>query len=229
MHPSHFGRSTFFGGKGRRPTPKINAKEILAKNGNVYHIGPMDFDKVVAAVKMLIEGIGATTAQRELADTPSRVATTLKNFFSMDEIPDERLLRCAFTAENYDNFVVIKNIQFSSFCEHHLLPFFGKVSITYIPKDATVAGLSKLVRIVDKYSKRLQLQERLTQQILEAIANNVANEGVLVVISAQHMCMMARGVMQPGSATITRAMSGRFSIEKNLVGEAQQLIFSSNE
>ncbi|MDR1401403.1 MAG: GTP cyclohydrolase I FolE [Puniceicoccales bacterium] len=185
----------------------------------------MDFDKIVAGVKMLIDGIGDEHSREGLADTPTRVATILKNFTEAGEIPDEELLRQTFSAENYDNFVIVRNIQFSSFCEHHLLPFFGKISLAYLPEGGTVIGLSKLARIVDKYSKRLQLQERLTQQILDAISKNIPNDGVLVIVSAQHMCMTTRGVMQPGSETITRAMSGNFSLNKTLVLEAQQLIF----
>ncbi|MDR1413670.1 MAG: GTP cyclohydrolase I FolE [Puniceicoccales bacterium] len=185
----------------------------------------MDFDKIVAGVKMLIDGIGDTHLREGLADTPIRVATILKNFIEAKEISDGELLRQTFSAENYDNFVIVRNIQFSSFCEHHLLPFFGKASLAYIPKFETVVGLSKLARIVDKYSKRLQLQERLTQQILDAIAENVPSEGVLVIVSAQHMCMTTRGALKPGSETITRSMSGKFALDSGLRTEAQQLIF----
>lgn len=189
----------------------------------------MDFDKIVAAVEMLIEGIGGDMRGDSLADTPKRVATIWKNFLATQETPDDELLKRSFLAENYDDFVIVKNIQFSSFCEHHLLPFFGKVHVAYVPKDGTVVGISKLVRAVDKFSKRLQLQERLNRQILDAIAKNTANDGVLVIICARHMCMAARGVLQPDSETITRTTSGRFSMDSGLVAEAQQLIFGTDE
>ncbi|MDR2777085.1 MAG: GTP cyclohydrolase I FolE [Puniceicoccales bacterium] len=187
----------------------------------------MNFEKIVASVELLIEGIGYDISREGLRDTPQRVATMWQNFFKTKN-SDEELLRQTFVAENYGGFIVVNNIQFSSFCEHHLLPFFGSVSIAYIPRNGTVVGLSKLARIVDKYAKCLQLQERLTQQILEAISKNTANDGVLVIISGQHMCMTVRGVMQPRSKTITRAVSGKFSSEKLLAMEAQQLIFETN-
>ena len=113
--------------------------------------------------------------------------------------------------------VLVKNIQFSSFCEHHILPFFGNVSIAYIPSSESVVGLSKLARIVDNYAKRLQIQERMTQQ----------NDGAFVIVSAEHMCMSVRGIMKPGSKTITRAFSGKFEIDRNLIIETQQLIFDT--
>ncbi|MDR1890838.1 MAG: GTP cyclohydrolase I FolE [Puniceicoccales bacterium] len=189
----------------------------------------MNFEKIVAGIGLLIEGIGDDLSREGLLDTPQRVATMWQKFSETKNIPDEELLKQTFAAENYGDFVIVKNIQFSSFCEHHLLPFFGSVSIAYIPKNNVVVGLSKLVRVVDKYTKCLQLQERLTQQILEAISKNIPNDGVLVIISAQHMCMTARGVMRPGSKTITRSASGKFSSEKLLAVEAQQLIFGANE
>ncbi|MDR1233328.1 MAG: GTP cyclohydrolase I FolE [Puniceicoccales bacterium] len=189
---------------------------------------PMNFEKIVTGIGLLIEGIGDDVSREGLRDTPRRVATMWQNFFETKGNSDEELLKQTFVAENYGGFVIVKNIHFSSFCEHHLLPFFGSVSIAYIPRNGTVVGLSKLVRIIDKYAKRLQLQERLTQQILEAIGENTANDGVLVIISGQHMCMSVRGVMQPGSKTITRAVSGKFSSEKLLAMEAQQLIFETN-
>jgi GTP cyclohydrolase I len=189
----------------------------------------MNFKKIVTGVELLIKGVDDDVLREGLRGTPQRVATMWQKFFETRENPDEELLGQTFIAENYGGFVIVKNIQFSSFCEHHLLPFFGTVSIAYVPRNNTVVGLSKLVRIVDKYAKCLQLQERLTQQILEAIKKNTANDGVLVIISGQHLCMTTRGVMQPGSKTITRAVSGKFSSEKSLATEVQQLIFGTNE
>jgi GTP cyclohydrolase I len=188
----------------------------------------MNFDMVVSAVKTLIDGLGENVARDGLTNTPQRVATICESFSAAKKISDEELLSRTFAAENYDDFVIVKNIGFSSFCEHHLLPFFGKVSVAYIPKNGIVVGLSKLVRVVDKYSKRLQLQERLTRQIMNAIAENVANDGVFVMVSAQHMCMTTRGVVQPGSETITRARCGKFSSDTAIVRDAQQLILGTN-
>ncbi|MDR1595802.1 MAG: GTP cyclohydrolase I FolE [Puniceicoccales bacterium] len=197
-------------------------------NGGIIFRAVMDVDMVAAGVEMILRGIGEDVSRRDLVHTPKRVAKIWETFFAAQEVSDEELLNRAFVAEEYDDFVVVKNIQFSSFCEHHLLPFFGKISVAYIPKDGVVVGISKLVRVVDKYSKRLQLQERLTKQILDAIAKNISNDGILVIASAQHMCMAMRGVMQPGSETVTRAMSGKFLSDGNIVLGAQQLIFGSN-
>jgi GTP cyclohydrolase I len=188
----------------------------------------MKFEEVVSAVEMLLRGLDEDVSREGLVETPARVAKIWRDFSTAQEISDGDLLSHKFSVENYGDFVILKNIQFSSFCEHHLLPFFGKISVAYIPRDGTVVGISKLVRIVDKYSKRLQLQERLCQQILDAIRENIANDGVLVIVSARHMCMASRGVIQPGSETITRAMSGNFSSFANLVQGAQQLIFGSH-
>ncbi|MDR1433502.1 MAG: GTP cyclohydrolase I [Puniceicoccales bacterium] len=189
----------------------------------------MDFDKIVAGARMLIEGIGGDASSDGLVDTPERVAMMWKNFLVPVEISDGELLNRSFLAENYGDFVIVRNIRFSSFCEHHLLPFFGRVHVAYVPQGGTVVGISKLIRVVDKFSKRLQLQERLSQQILNAIAEGTANGGVLVIVCARHMCVAARGVLQPDSETITRATSGRFSTDNGLVAEAQQLIFGASE
>lgn len=198
----------------------------LAKFYAVGQYTAMDFDKVLSGVKMMIEGLGDSNEREGLRDTPRRVAETLKAFFKTPEYSDEELLYQKFHVDHYNDMVIVKGITFSSFCEHHLLPFFGKVAIAYIPSNDTVVGISKLARIVDKYSKCLQIQERMTQQIHNAIAANVAQNGVLVIVSAQHMCMTARGILQPSSSTVTRALSGVFEADKSWVSEAQQLIFS---
>jgi GTP cyclohydrolase I len=189
----------------------------------------MNFEKVAAGVRMMIEGIDDDVSRDGLIDTPRRVAEIWESFFKGGNLSDEKILGRSFSVENYSSFVIVKNIQFSSFCEHHLLPFFGNVAVAYVPRNNTVIGISKLARLVDKYARSLQLQERLTAQICESVSQNIANDGVLVTIAAQHMCMTARGVMKPGSETVTRAISGLFSTDKSLVIEAQQLIFGKNE
>ncbi|MDR3144267.1 MAG: GTP cyclohydrolase I FolE [Puniceicoccales bacterium] len=188
----------------------------------------MDFDKIVAGVKMMIDGIGDDALREGLVDTPVRVAAIWKSFFDSENISDKEILKLSFGAENYGDFILVRNIQFSSFCEHHLLPFFGKISVAYIPKNGSVVGLSKLARVVAKYSKRLQLQERLTRQIADAIGQHTANGGVFVLVAARHVCMTARGIVQPGAEVITRAMCGEFLLDKSIVADVQQLIFSAN-
>jgi GTP cyclohydrolase I len=188
----------------------------------------MDFDKIVAGVGMLVDGIGDDISREGLAGTPLRVAEMWREFLDGGRTDDGELLAQSFSVGDYRDFVVVRNIGFSSFCEHHLLPFFGKVSVAYVPRDGVVVGLSKIARVVAKYSRRLQMQERLTKQILDALTANIANDGVLVVIVARHMCMAARGVMQPGSETVTRAVSGNFSSDGGLVTDAQRLIFGAD-
>lgn len=198
----------------------------LAKFDTVGQYTAMDFDKVLSGVKMMIEGLGDCNDREGLRDTPRRVAETLKSFFKTPEYSDDELLHKKFHIEKYNDIVIVKGISFSSFCEHHLLPFFGTVAIAYLPSNDEVVGISKLARIVDKYSKCLQIQERMTQQIHDAISENIAQNGVLVIVSAQHMCMTSRGILQPSSSTVTRALSGMFQQDKTWVTEAQQLIFS---
>ena len=184
----------------------------------------MDFDKIVEATRMLISALGDDCSREGLQETPQRVAGIWKEFLQSEHASDEKLFEKTFSVERCSDFVLVKGIEFSSFCEHHLLPFFGKVAVAYIPSNGKVVGLSKIIRVVDKYSKRLQLQERLTQQIADAVTKNVSNNGVLVVVRAQHMCMTTRGVLQPHSETVTQATSGDFVTNKFLSLEALQLI-----
>jgi GTP cyclohydrolase I len=125
-----------------------------------------------------------------------------------DQDPDE-ILRSALFDENYSEMVIVKDIELYSMCEHHMIPFFGKAHIAYLP-DKQIVGLSKIARIVDVFARRLQVQERLTTQILDALQRNLQPQGVAVVIEAQHMCMMMRGVQKQNSITTTSAFTGTF-------------------
>lgn len=176
---------------------------------------------------MLLEGLGKDISDKGLMNTPRRVVEMLECFSKTSGIVDEEIFDTTFSIEHYDEFILMKNIKFSSFCEHHLLPFFGSVSICYIPAKGVVTGLSRLVRIVDKYSKCLQLQERMTAQIADAILANVANLGVFVLVNAHHMCIGSRGVCQPSCSTITCAKRGAFSSNSALVSQVQQLILAN--
>ena len=184
----------------------------------------MDFNKILKGVQLILEGAGEDLSREGIVDTPNRVARAWESFTQYQGPSDDHLLDATFSVEHYQDFVIITGIDFSSLCEHHLLPFFGKVSIAYIPNGTDVVGISKLARIVDKYSRRLQLQERMTQEILSALKDHMEQQGILVIVRAQHMCMTTRGVMKPGSWTITRAMSGQFQNRHDLVIEAQQLL-----
>lgn len=168
-------------------------------------------DKIKEAVKLLLEGIGEDVNREGLADTPERIARMYTELFSgMDENPKEHLSK-VFTVEN-DEMVLVKDIVFYSMCEHHMLPFYGKVHVAYIP-DGRVVGLSKLARTVEVYAKRLQIQEQMTTQIADAIMDGLKPKGVMVVAEAEHMCMTMRGIKKPGSKTLSIAVRGVFEEE----------------
>ncbi len=167
-----------------------------------------DKAKIEEAIKLLLEGIGEDADREGLKDTPERVARMYTELCAgMEQTPDKHLAR-TFTCDN-DNVVIEKDITFYSTCEHHLMPFYGKVHIAYIP-NGKVVGISKLARTVEVYARRLQIQEQMTNQIAEAIERCLDAKGVLVMVEAEHMCMSARGIKKPGSKTITFSAKGVF-------------------
>ena len=168
----------------------------------------VDKEKIIAAVKMLLEGIGEDPNRDGLAETPDRVARMYEEIFGgLEKDPGEHLSR-QFAAPDSE-LVVERDIVFYSTCEHHLLPFFGKVHIAYVP-DGKVAGLSKLPRAVEVYARRPQIQEQLTVQIADAIDRYLSPKGIMVIIEAEHTCMTMRGVNKPGVKTVTVATRGLF-------------------
>jgi len=183
----------------------------------------IDTEKIEAAVRMILEGIGEDPEREGLKDTPARVARMYKEIFCGLHSDPERHLETYFT-EQHDEMVLVKNIPLYSMCEHHLVPFLGQAHVAYIPHQGRLLGLSKLARIVDEYAKRPQLQERLTTQIADSIMNRAKPRGVLVVIEAEHMCMTMRGVRKPGSKTITSAVRGIFKSNSTTRAEAFALI-----
>jgi len=169
----------------------------------------VDKEKIMNAVRMFLEGIGEDPNREGLIETPDRVARMCEDMFGgLESKPEEHLSR-RFPAPNND-IIIEKDIVFYSTCEHHLLPFFGKVHIAYIP-TGKVAGLSKLPRTVEVFARRPQLQEQMTAQIADAIDVNLKSEGVMVVIEAEHTCLTMRGVKKPGVKTITIATRGVFT------------------
>jgi GTP cyclohydrolase I len=157
----------------------------------------------------IVNGIGENINREGLLKTPERAAKAmmfLTQGYKQDAV---EILEGAMFAENYDNMVIIKDIEVYSLCEHHMLPFFGKAHIAYIP-NGYIVGLSKIPRIVDVFARRLQVQERLTHDILECINNTLKPQGVGVVIEASHMCMMMRGVQKQNSVTTTSGFRGQF-------------------
>ncbi|NLB17614.1 MAG: GTP cyclohydrolase I FolE [Syntrophomonadaceae bacterium] len=183
----------------------------------------MDKEKIVRAVEMILEAIGEDPNREGLRDTPERMARMYEEILhGMTEAPGQ-YLEVMFT-ESHDEMVMIKDIPIYSLCEHHLLPFYGRAHVAYIPRKGRITGLSKLARVVDGFAHRLQLQERLTTQIANTINERLQPWGVLVVIEAEHMCMTMRGVLKPGSMTITSAVRGIFETNPASRAEALGLI-----
>lgn len=167
-----------------------------------------DYKKVVEGAKLIIEGIGEDLSREGLLETPDRIARMYQEIFSgLDSAPDD-ILSKSFSI-NRDDLVIEKDITFYSMCEHHFLPFYGHAHIAYIP-NGKVAGLSKLARTVELFSKKPQLQERLTEEIGDAIERCLDAKGVMVVIEAEHLCMTMRGVKKPGTNTVTTSFRGEF-------------------
>ncbi|GAL89269.1 GTP cyclohydrolase I FolE [Jejuia pallidilutea] len=159
--------------------------------------------------KEIIESLGEDTQREGLLKTPERAAKAMQFLTQGYEQDPVEILTSAMFKESYNEMVIVKDIELYSLCEHHILPFFGKVHIAYIP-NGYIVGLSKLPRIVDVFARRLQVQERLTEQILDCINDTLKPQGVAVVIEASHMCMMMRGVQKQNSITTTSGFRGQF-------------------
>lgn len=168
----------------------------------------VDQTKIKEAVRLLLEGIGEDVTREGLRETPDRIARMYGEIFAgMDEDAGAHLSKTFSVASN--EIVLLKNITFYSTCEHHLMPFYGKAHIAYLP-DGKVVGLSKLARTVEVYARRPQIQEQMTIQIVEAVMEHLNPQGAMVMLEAEHMCMTMRGVEKPGSRTVTVASRGCF-------------------
>lgn len=174
----------------------------------------IDKAKIEQAVILLLEGMGEDPEREGLKETPGRIARMYEELYGgMFEDPAVHLSK-TFSADSSE-LVVEKDITFYSTCEHHLLPFYGKAHIAYVP-DGKVVGLSKLARTVEVFARRLQIQEQLTGQIADALMECIAPKGVMVMIEAEHMCMTMRGIKKPGSQTVTIARRGQFMEDPSL-------------
>jgi len=170
----------------------------------------MDKQLIMEAVRMLLIGIGEDIGREGLLKTPERVADMYAELFDgLFYDPKEHLQR-QFVEDKHGEMVLVKGIPFYSVCEHHMLPFIGKAHVAYIPKNGVITGISKIARVVEGYSHRLQLQERMTTQIADALVDALKPQGVLVVLEAEHLCMSMRGVKKPGTLTVTSAVRGIF-------------------
>ena len=185
----------------------------------------VDKPKVEQAVRMLLEGIGEDPDREGLQKTPERVARMYEEILAgMDQNPSE-FFEVLFD-EKHQEMVLVKDIPLYSICEHHLVPFFGKAFVAYIPgPDGKVCGLSKIARLVDCYAKRPQVQERLTSQIADTLMSLLNANGVMVIIECEHMCMSMRGVKKPGTTTTTSALRGGFKSNPATRSEAMNHIY----
>jgi GTP cyclohydrolase I len=184
----------------------------------------VDIERIEAAVTEILSAIGEDPHRDGLVRTPGRVARMYAELFAgLEENPADHL-EVTFAAE-HDEMVMVRDIPFASLCEHHMVPFMGRAHVAYIPgSDGRITGLSKLARLVDGYAKRLQVQERMTTQIADAIEAVLAPKGVLVVVEAEHLCMSMRGVKKPGTLTITSAVRGLFRTDSATRAEAMQFV-----
>ena len=182
----------------------------------------VDEAKIKEAISLLLEGLGEDVTREGLKDTPDRIARMYTELCSgMDADPGEHLTR-VFTVD-HNELVLEKDIVFYSMCEHHMMPFFGKAHVAYIP-NGKVVGLSKLARTVEVFARRLQIQEQMTGQIADAIAEYLEPQGVMVMLEAEHMCMTMRGVKKPGSKTVTLAARGAFAENEALQNQFLNLV-----
>lgn len=179
--------------------------------------------KIEMAVRMILEAIGEDPDREGLLETPARVARMYEEVFQgLNQDPREHV-KTVFS-EEHEELVLVKDIPFFSICEHHLVPFFGKAHVAYIPKNGKVTGLSKLARTVETISKRPQLQERITSTIANVLMGELEPRGAMVILEAEHMCMTIRGVKKPGTLTVTSAVRGIFAKDARSRSEVLSLI-----
>ena len=188
-----------------------------------FQYGEIDQARAEAAIREFLIAIGEDPDREGLLETPARVARACSEVFAgMHENPAVHLLK-QFHEADHEEMVIVKDIPFTSMCEHHLLPFTGRAHVAYIPRKGRITGLSKLARCVEGYARRPQVQERMTSQIADAIMESLEPLGALVVVEAEHMCMTARGIKKPGSLTITSAVRGSFRADEKTRAEAMAL------
>jgi len=184
---------------------------------------PVDLELIAQGVRLILEGLGENPERPGLQETPRRVAEMYAELTSgMREDPTQHVI--PLPADKHDEMVIVKDISIASLCEHHLAPFVGKCHIAYIPKDGRILGISKLARLAETFSRRLQLQERLTTDIANTLFEGLKPIGVMVVIEAAHTCMTLRGVRKSDAKTVTSAVLGGFRTDSRTRAEAMALI-----
>ena len=187
----------------------------------------VDLEKIARGVRLILEGIGEDPQRPGLQRTPERVADMYAELTSgMHEDPQQHVI--PLPGDTHEEMVILKDISIASICEHHLAPCVGKCHIAYIPKNGRILGLSKLARLAETFARRLQVQERLTQEIADTLYQGLKPLGVMVVIEAEHTCMTLRGVKKPGAITVTSAVLGGFRKDQRTRAEAMALIKGNN-
>ncbi len=184
--------------------------------------------KLEGLVEEVLREIGEDPHREGLLRTPGRVARALEFLTQGYQLDPQKILNDAVFEESYNEMLIVKDIDFYSLCEHHMLPFFGRAHVAYVP-NGRIVGLSKIARLVEMYSRRLQVQERLTNEIAHVIEKVLQPRGVAVIVEAQHLCMMMRGVQKQNSYAISSAMLGEFESDPKTRGEFVQLIRRSRE
>ena len=183
-----------------------------------------DAGKIEEGVRLILEGIGEDPGREGLKDTPRRVADMYREVFAGLHEDPEAVVDAVFDV-GHDEMIMVRDIEFSAFCEHHLVPFTGKAHVAYVPgEDGRITGLSKLARLVDVLAKRPQVQEKLTTEVADVLERTLKPRGVFVVIEAEHLCMSMRGVKKPGAETVTSAVRGVFRNDPRTRAEAMGLI-----
>ena len=175
---------------------------------------------------MIIEAIGENPDREGLKNTPERIVRIYEEILSGYSDKPDKYIKVFYKQENYEEIILVRDIALYSLCEHHLLPFFGKAHVAYIPGRNRIVGVSKIVRTVEVFAHRLQIQERLTTQIADTMMKGLKAQGVMVVIEAEHFCMTMRGVKKPGSKMVTSAVRGTFLKDAKTRSEAMSLINS---